>query len=215
MFRYRTSRCVARATPPIASGHDANDRPTPAARRVVLGFTLVELMITLAVAAVLMVIAIPSFRHVTLSNRLSTTANDLVDSINTARMEAVKRNNYAQFCSSTAANNGADTLGAACTAGTVAHPAGAVVLMQDAASNSTYLAQDGTDKLTAPLQVSGSISAIRFDGQGVGHPVGGTGTMTGTVADICTSALSSDNHRVIAITTGTVVTTTTTSGSCP
>lgn len=194
-------------------------RPGPAARRDARGFTLVELMITLAVAAVLMIIAIPSFKNITLSNRLSTTANALVNSINTARMEAVKRNNYAQFCSATAANNGSDALGTACQGSTVTYPAGAVVLMEDSSTNTTYVARQGTDKLTTPLQLSGTISAIRFDGQGLGHPIVsgaiGTGVMTGTVADICTSALSSDNHRVISITTGTIVTTTTTSGSCP
>jgi len=178
-----------------------------------------ELMITLAVAAILTVIAIPSFKNITLSNRLSTTANNLVDSINSARMEAVKRNNWAQFCSNTAANNGADTLGAACKGSTVTYPAGAVVLMEDSTTNTTYVAQQGTDKLTSPLQVSGTIKAIRFDGQGLGHAIGATGAMSGvmtdTVADICTSELATNNHRVISITTGTIVTTTTTTGSCP
>lgn len=211
MFRKRTLKRVAEATPSTAGIQVRQD----AAARHTKGFTLVELMITLAVAGVLMMIAIPSFRHVTMSNRLSTTANDLVDSINTARMEAVKRNNYAQFCSGTAANNGTDTLGLACNAGTVAHPQGAVVLMENSATNTTYLAQDGTDKITAPVQLSSPIVAIRFDGQGVGHPIGSTGTLSGTIADICSSTISQDNHRVIAITTGTIVTTTTTTGACP
>ncbi len=169
-------------------------------------------MITLAVAAILTVIAIPSFKRITLSNRLSTTANDLVDAINTARMAAVKRNTFAQFCSDVAANNGGDTLGTACSAAPLP---GAVVELEDAATNATLKIQAGTSKLTTPLQVSGTIQAVRFDGQGLGRPVGSTGVMTGVVADICTSQMSSDNHRVISITTGTIVTTATTSGSCP
>ena len=68
-------------------------------RRRQRGFTLVELMVTVAVAAVLLMIAVPSFRNITLSNRLNTAANDLVNAISVARMEAVKRNASTQFCS--------------------------------------------------------------------------------------------------------------------
>lgn len=56
------------------------------------GFTLVELMITIAVAAILAAIAIPSFQNATLSSRLNTLANNFVASVHLARSEAIKRN---------------------------------------------------------------------------------------------------------------------------
>ena len=68
-----------------------------AGRRCRRGFTLVELMLTITVAAVLIVIAVPSFRSITLSSKLTTTANDIVVAINTARIEAIKRNATVQW----------------------------------------------------------------------------------------------------------------------
>lgn len=55
------------------------------------GFTLLELMVAIAIAGVLMAIAIPSFREMIRNNRLTTYANEFVTSLNIARSEAVKR----------------------------------------------------------------------------------------------------------------------------
>ncbi len=55
------------------------------------GFTLVELMITLALAAILMSIGIPSFQSYMELNRLAAQSNQMVQSLNLARSEAGKR----------------------------------------------------------------------------------------------------------------------------
>lgn len=55
------------------------------------GFTLLELMVTIAIAAILAGIAIPSFKSSISGNRLTTSTNDLVTALNLARSEAVKR----------------------------------------------------------------------------------------------------------------------------
>jgi type IV fimbrial biogenesis protein FimT len=55
------------------------------------GFTLVELMVTLAVAAIILAIAAPSFSQMIRENRLITTANNLVGNIQLARSEAIRR----------------------------------------------------------------------------------------------------------------------------
>lgn len=64
------------------------------------GFTLIELMVTIAVMAVLLGIAVPSFNDALLGNKLSSHANSLVASINMARSEAIKRNRRVTLCAS-------------------------------------------------------------------------------------------------------------------
>lgn len=66
--------------------------------RGVNGFTLIEMMVTIAVAAILVSIAVPSFRNLIVSNRLNTVATEMVDAISFARSESIKRNSPAVFC---------------------------------------------------------------------------------------------------------------------
>jgi len=66
------------------------------------GFTLIELMVTLTVAAIILTIAIPSFRNVILNNRLVTQANELITGINLTRSEAIKRGRSVTICAANA-----------------------------------------------------------------------------------------------------------------
>lgn len=56
------------------------------------GFTLIELMITVAVAIILAGIAIPSFRSMMASERMSSESFDVVAMLTLTRSEAIKRN---------------------------------------------------------------------------------------------------------------------------
>ncbi len=66
------------------------------------GFTLVELMIVVTIVAVLLTLAVPSFRDATLSSKLSSYANNFVASARLARGEALKRNAVVTLCVSNA-----------------------------------------------------------------------------------------------------------------
>jgi type IV fimbrial biogenesis protein FimT len=55
------------------------------------GFSLIELMVVLSVAAVLLGIGVPGFRSLIQGQRMTTTVNDLFASINLARSEAMQR----------------------------------------------------------------------------------------------------------------------------
>ena len=63
-------------------------------RRKQRGLTLVELMVTLAVAIVLLAVGMPMFTGVVGSNRATSEANALLSAIQLARSEAVKRGSY-------------------------------------------------------------------------------------------------------------------------
>lgn len=61
-------------------------------RSLTKGFTLVELVITIAIAAVFASLAAPGFRQLIASQRIRTASFDLVSALGYARSEAVKRN---------------------------------------------------------------------------------------------------------------------------
>lgn len=64
------------------------------------GFTLIELMVTLAITAIIVTQAVPSFDTMIKNNRLVSQTNSLVGDINLARSEAVKRGVRVILCRS-------------------------------------------------------------------------------------------------------------------
>jgi len=65
------------------------------------GFTLIELVVTLAVAAVLALMVAPSFRGTIQNSRIVGLTNDLLSDISVARTEAIKRATNVGICMST------------------------------------------------------------------------------------------------------------------
>ncbi|WP_426287160.1 GspH/FimT family pseudopilin [Luteibacter sp. E-22] len=76
------------------------------------GFTILELMVTLTVLAVLMAIAVPSFRGTMRRARMSNAVNTMVGDVQFSRSEAATRRQFVSICRSvdgkTCALDGAD-----------------------------------------------------------------------------------------------------------
>lgn len=64
------------------------------------GFTIVELMVTLVIAAIGLTIAIPGFAHFMRSQRATASANEFLVALTFARSEALKRDAPVAVCAS-------------------------------------------------------------------------------------------------------------------
>ncbi len=68
------------------------------------GFTMIELLVTISIAAIMLTIAIPSFQSFLLNSSLTGHTNDLVLALASARSEAVKRGVNVSVCASSDAS---------------------------------------------------------------------------------------------------------------
>ena len=73
------------------------------------GFNLVELMTTITVLAIVLAIAVPSFRDVIHRNQVSSASNELLASLAYARTEAITHGQLVSMCHS--------STGTSCTSG--------------------------------------------------------------------------------------------------
>lgn len=71
-------------------------------------FTLIELVVTIAVLAIVLGLAVPGFNSFIQSNRVTGHANGMVSALAFARSEAVNRSERVRFCPVNAAGNGCD-----------------------------------------------------------------------------------------------------------
>jgi type IV fimbrial biogenesis protein FimT len=64
------------------------------------GVTLIELLVTLSVVAIIVAIGVPALRDFFATNHMSAATNDLVTSLHLARSEAIKRETLTRMCPS-------------------------------------------------------------------------------------------------------------------
>ncbi|MGP1667060.1 MAG: GspH/FimT family pseudopilin [Rhodanobacter sp.] len=134
------------------------------------GFSLLELMITITVAAILLVIAVPSFRDVIHRNQVSSASNALLAGLSYARTEAVNRGQIVSMCPSSdgaACTKDGQTFGAGWLVYT--YPAGA------ASANKAYVASSdlllrANDAITGVSIQSSAAAVITFGQQGQLRP---------------------------------------------
>ncbi|MGH8581923.1 MAG: GspH/FimT family pseudopilin [Gammaproteobacteria bacterium] len=136
------------------------------------GFTLVELMVTLGIAALLLSAAVPSFTNVIKDNRMVTETNRLLTSLANARVEAVKRGRPVTVC---ARDGGVVTDGDACTGPWT----NGFVLFVDTNANGAYDGPDGLIKFGEPADPPVAISSPA----GTRLSFASSGLVPGLVAD--------------------------------
>ena len=178
-------------------------------RRIKQGFTLIELIVAMAVLAILVVAATPSFLSVMNNNKLTANANELLTTFQVARMESVRRNARVVVCR----NDTPDTATACNTA--AGQWAGWMSFADDGAGGGT--ARDGVRNgaetvisrgtFAAPIQLlsSPAISAddSRFHFRSDGLAYSDTGVLLNAQFSFCIiTTQPPENTRLITIGSG-------------
>lgn len=70
------------------------------------GFSLVELMIVIAIIAILIVLGMPTYQNITNSYRMASEVNSLLGDLQYARAEALREGQYVTVCAANAAYSG-------------------------------------------------------------------------------------------------------------
>jgi type IV fimbrial biogenesis protein FimT len=168
-------------------------RMTPLRAPIQQGFSLIELMIAIALLGILLAIAVPSFTDAVLGSKLRSYANNFLASTYQARGEAIKRNSVVKLCAS---SNGTSCTGS-WEQGWIVMAGTTVIQRQPALSSGMKMTE------------SADVGSIDFPPTGVG--------VTSATLTLCRATPSAGNQeRVISInSTGRASIAKTTAGSCP
>jgi type IV fimbrial biogenesis protein FimT len=171
------------------------------------GFTIVELMITVCLAAILFGFAIPSFRRMIVNNRLVTQTNDLIGAINYARSEAITQNSSVTFC------RAVDETATTCAAS----PANWTFWIVRNNGSATVSRRGGISTYGNGIKVTSGLSsdAMTYGSDGLGRNGTNTTTLMGTqVITVCSPNINVENIRTVTPGAGSRLTTTRTTGAC-
>ncbi|NOT18236.1 MAG: type II secretion system protein GspH [Sulfuriferula sp.] len=151
------------------------------------GVTLIELMVIVAIIAILSILAIPSYSDWIGNSRLRNGAESVVNGLQLARAEAVRRNTAVQFQLTGAGTTSAWQVG--CVAVTATCPA----------NIQSHTVGDGSSATVSFTMVVGGVNPVAFNN------LGRTATATSwNVDNTALTAANSRDLRVVVSTGGTV-----------
>ena len=168
--------------------------------RRVRGFTLIELMVSVSILAVLLAIAAPSFEAMIASSRLTAASNDLIAALAQARSNAIKVGNRVTVCMSSNGTSCATTGG---------WEQGWIAFV-DTTRSGTEAAVDSGETVSAVfpalpsgLVVNGNLPFISFSADGQPKTMTG-GFLSGTMRVCSTSGALSNDKRARNLTLNSV-----------
>lgn len=123
--------------------------------RASTGFTLIEVMVAIAILAILLTVAVPAFQDSSLNSQLRATSTEMIAAANLARTEAIKRRRPVRLCVS--AN------GTSCGSGNWRQ--GWIVIAPSASGDVVIQRRDA---LRESFRINASIAAVTFQPTGVG-----------------------------------------------
>lgn len=125
-------------------------------------FTLVELLVTVAVVGVLIVVGIPSFKEQVSNNKSKALNEDFVTRLNQARYEAVKRSARVSICASSNSTTATPTCTGSWTEGYILFVDGATSDASSTASVGTILGAVAKADPKAAIEVKNGATAVSF-----------------------------------------------------
>jgi type IV fimbrial biogenesis protein FimT len=179
------------------------------------GFNMIELIMAIAILAILVALAVPSMQWLIVSNRLTGSANEVLTGIQSARMEAIRLNRRVVMCRSSNADSPAPT----CDAG-AGQWSGWIVFVDDGgatpanARNGTFNAGeqlirvgsmpgDNTGLIPSPAIETDSAQAITFRPDGMARESATSSVLLTAQFSVCEDTTSVDeNARFVTIASG-------------
>ncbi len=152
------------------------------------GFTLVEFMTVLAIAAIFTTLVVPGYKAVIQNNKVVSVANKLSASLQTARMEAIKRGVSVAVCPT------ANAAYSAC--GTSSQWSNGWIVFLDSDKDNTIDSSNDLIKISQEFsddaQVTSSSSVVSYDSSGFV-------TSGATTFSLTTSGCTGNNARTVSV----------------
>jgi type IV fimbrial biogenesis protein FimT len=127
-------------------------------RKRTMGFTVVELMVVIAIIAIITIFGIPSYKSTMTQNRMAGEINDLATDIELARSAAVKQGLTVTICPSTNPTTSPSGTSPSCTASTEWNTGWIVFI--DVGNNQTFNTGSGDVLLRAHGPFSGTDTLV-------------------------------------------------------